>query len=71
MARPKRIRRGPDLPQAKLDEQDVRLIQALVEERERHKQAASRLSNARLAEKFGVSLRTIERLLHRETWWHV
>lgn len=71
MPRPKRIRRGSDLPQSKLEEQDVRLIRELVAERERHKRAARELSNARLAEKFGISLRTIERLLHGETWWHV
>lgn len=66
-----KVKRGSQLPWAKLDEGDVALIRQLVEERERHRQAASELTNAKLAEKFGVHVRTIDRVTTGENWGHV
>lgn len=63
--------RGESLPQSKLTDDDVRLILASVEERERLKEEARQLSNKSLADKFGVHYRTIERLVQGHTWSHV
>ena len=62
---------GEDHYAARLTEADVRLIRALGEERSRLLQSARKLSNATLAEKFDVSVRTIERVLDRSRWGHV
>lgn len=64
-------KRGKDLPWAKLSEDDIRLIRACVEERERLRAQAAELSNAKLAEKFGVHEATIEKVLSGVTWGHV
>lgn len=66
-----RIIRGTDHPLSKLTEDDVRLILAAVEERERLRAEANRLSNKSLAEKMGVSLRTIDRITQARGWTHV
>lgn len=63
--------RGESLPQSKLTESDVKLILKLVDERESLKKQASDLSNKKLAEKFDVHQRTIEKLLSGKTWRHV
>jgi len=65
------VKRGSELPWAKLTEDDVALIRQLVDERERLRSEASALTNARLAEKFGVHVRTIDRVTTRENWGHV
>ena len=66
-----KVKRGEQLPQSKLTEDDVRLILSLIEEREKHKRAASLLTNARIAEKFGVHTRSIDRITAGEAWTHV
>lgn len=66
-----RVKRGSELPHAKLDETDVREIWRLVNEREHLLRAASRRTNARIAEMYGVSKRTIDRITAGETWGHV
>jgi len=66
-----KVKRGSQLPHAKLTEDDVALIWQLVEERDRHKAAAAALTNAKLAEKFGVHVRTIDRVTTGENWGHV
>ena len=63
--------RGGQLPQAKLTEADIRLIRALVRERNRLRAEASELSNCKLAEKFNVHRCTIEKIISGETWAYV
>lgn len=65
------VKRGTELPQAKLTESDARLILDCVVERERLKDEARKLSNDALAEKFDVHVRTIERITQRRGWIHV
>lgn len=65
------VKRGSELPQSKLTEADVALIQALVQERRKALELAKSLSNARIAEKFGVHPRTIDRISAGESWGHV
>jgi len=64
-------KRGSELKQSKLDESDVRLILDLVEERECLKAKAKRLTNKKIAEKFGVHFRTIDRITQNIGWTHV
>ena len=66
-----KARRGEELPWSKLTEDDVRLIRGLVDERVRLRQEASLLSNAHIADKFGVSKRAIDRVTAGETWVYV
>ena len=63
--------RGSQLPQAKLDESDVRHIRQLIDHRENLKRQAKSLSNAMIAEKFGVHLRTIDKISQGHGWTHV
>lgn len=65
------IKRGQQLPQAKLTDEDVRLLFQCVAERERLRKEANELSNEALARKFEVHPRTIEKVLRRESWIHV
>lgn len=58
------------MPQAKLTEQDAVLILRCVSERERLLKEAALLTNARLAEKFEVHVRTIDRVTQRRGWIH-
>lgn len=66
-----KVLRGSQLPQSKLTEDDVRLILAVVDERERIKQQLRQMTNAKLAEKFGVHVRTIDRVTACGGWAHV
>ena len=66
-----KVRRGSELPQSKLTEDDVVLIRGLVDEREKLKQQARQLTNAKIADKFGVSNRTIDRITAGEIWVYV
>ena len=66
-----KVRRGSQLPWAKLTEEDVIAIWRLVRERERLRRQIKSLSNEAIAEKFGVSVRTIERILYDGGWAHV
>lgn len=63
--------RGSNHRLAKLTEEDAKLILQCVAERERLRQEALRLSNEKLAEKFNVHVRTIERITSRSGWIHV
>ena len=63
--------RGEQLPQSKLNDDDVRLIHEAVELRNKLRAEASQLSNKSLAEKFGVHYRTIDRITALESWTHV
>ncbi len=66
-----KAKRGEQLPQSKLTAADVRLILAAVTERDRLKREAAALTNAQLAYKFGVHVRTIDRITTGENWSHV
>jgi hypothetical protein len=66
-----KVLRGSQLSHAKLDEHDVELIREIVEYRERLKQELKALSNASLADKFGVHIRTIDKITSGESWIHV
>lgn len=66
-----KFKRGEDLPQSKLTEDDVRLINELVEYREKLKRELSNLTNAKIGEKFNVHRRTVERITSGRGWGHV
>jgi len=66
-----KVKRGSQLPHAKLTEDDVVLIRQLAEERDRLRAEASQLTNAKLAEKWGVHVRTIDKITAGEHWGHV
>lgn len=64
--------RGQDLPQAKLLDLDVIAIRSAVVQRQNlRNHIAQNLSNEALAQKFGVHVRTIEKVTQRETWGHI
>jgi hypothetical protein len=64
--------RGQDLPQAKLLDLDVLAIRSAARQRESLRQhIRDNLSNDALARKFGVHVRTIEKVLSAESWSHV
>lgn len=64
-------RRGSELSWAKLDESDILLIRELLKERDRLFAEAHMLTHAKIADKFSVSKRTIEKIAHGESWLHV
>jgi len=66
-----KVKRGSDLPQARLNEEDVSFILQLIREREDLKARAKELTNTKIAEKFGVHFRTIDRISAGESWTHV
>lgn len=66
-----KVLRGSQLPHAKLTEQDVAHINALVDHRDELRRQLRELTNAKLAEKFGVHVRIIDRITAGETWGHV
>lgn len=66
-----KVKRGSELPWAKLNERDVEIIRELVSIRDEYKRQASELTNKKIAEKFGVHQRTIDRITAGENWGHV
>ena len=66
------VRRGQDLPHARLSEEDIKEIRSAVAQRESlRSHIRQTLSNAALASRFGVHPRTIEKVVQRETWIHI
>lgn len=64
--------RGSELPWAKLTAEDIDSIRSAARQREALRQhIRDNLSNDALAQKFGVHVRTIEKVMQRETWSHV
>ena len=64
--------RGAALPQSKLDAATVATIRRAAQRRERLRTLINdRLSNAALARRLGVHVRTVEKALSQETWRHV
>lgn len=66
-----RVKRGSDLPHAKLTEDDVRQIRGLIAYREELRARIAALTNRRIAQKFEVHHRTIDRISVGESWGHV
>ena len=66
-----KVKRGSELPWAKLDEADVALIRQLIAERTELRHRLAHMSNAAIAEKFCVHVRTIDRISTGEGWTHV
>ena len=66
-----KVKRGMDLPQSKLTDDDVLMIRELVNIRDDLKLQASQLTNKCIAEKFGVHHRTIDRITAGGAWSHV
>lgn len=64
--------RGQEFTRSKLLDMDVISIRSAARQRESlRKHIADNLSNAALAKMHGVHLRTIEKVLSRETWIHL
>ena len=64
--------RGMDLPQSKLTPLEVESIRSAAKQREAlRKHIRERLSNDALARDLGVHVRTVEKVLARESWGHV
>jgi hypothetical protein len=66
-----KMKRGSDLPQSKLDETKVKEIRLIVEVRERMREELKAMTNAAIAEKYGVHYRTVDRITAFENWNHV
>lgn len=71
MAKAKKIMRGSGHYRAKLTEDDVRLILELKAERDRLIAEAKKITTKRLADKFGVHEKTVQRVFYRGGWGHV
>ena len=64
--------RGQDAPHARLTDADVHAIRSAQVQRDNlRRYIRDELSNAALAQKFGVSVRAVERVTMRETWSHL
>lgn len=64
--------RGQDLPQTKLLDLDVVTIRSAARQRQSLLQyIRDNLSNAAMAKSFGVHVRTVEKVLSRETGSHI
>lgn len=64
--------RGMQLPQSKLTPLEVEAIRSAAKQREAlRKHIRDKLSNDALARDLGVHVRTIEKVLARESWGHV
>ena len=66
-----KVKRGSQLPQSKLSEDDVRLIRLLLEDRNKLREELKSLSNRAIGEKFGVKACTIDRISSGGGWAHV
>lgn len=71
MAATKNTVRGERHYRAKLTEEDVRLILELKAERDRLIAEAKKITTKRLADKFGVHEKTVQRVFYRGGWAHV
>ena len=64
--------RGQELPHTKLMDLDVVEIRSAARQREAlRKHIRDNLSNEALAAKFGVHVRTIEKIMQHDTWSHI
>jgi hypothetical protein len=64
--------RGQDLPQSKLLDLQVIDIRSAKRQREALlKHIRDNLSNAALCKRYGIHIRTLEKIITRETWSHL
>lgn len=56
---------------AKLSHDDVRLIRALIRERNRLMEEANKLTRQKIAEKFGIKPVTVSKISQHYTWANV
>ena len=66
-----KVKRGSQLPWAKLDESQVSEIRETIERREALKRELREMTNANIAKRYGVHNRTIDRISAGESWIHV
>ena len=67
-----KVKRGADLPQSKLTEAQVKEARALHSEyRDTVKKLTDEFSAKGLAKRYGVHVRTIEKVLNGFTWGHI
>ena len=66
-----KVKRGSELPHAKLTESLVADIRRTIGEREQIKRDLRHMSNNALSRRYGVAKRTIDRISAGETWGHV
>jgi|AntDeeMinimDraft_4_1070355.scaffolds.fasta_scaffold37963_2 transposase len=66
-----KVKRGSQLPHAKLDEARVAEILEYIERREALKKELAGMTNGCIAKHYGVHPQTIYRLSCGETWGHV
>lgn len=64
-------KRGSQLPQSKLCEDDVQMILQLVLARDDLRRQMMCLTNRAIADKFGVSHKTIQKIAAGDIWAHV
>ena len=65
------VLRGSALPQSKLTEEKVREIWQIVARRNALKAELSGMTNQAIANRYGVHIRTIDRVTALESWGHV
>jgi hypothetical protein len=66
-----KVRRGSQLPWAKLTEADARYVLQCAAKRTLLRSQAALMSNTVLAQELGVSRRTIDKITEGHTWLHV
>lgn len=66
-----KVKRGSQLPHARLDEIKVAEILRIFAQREKLKQQLRSMTNTEIARKYGVHYRTIDRISAGESWGHV
>lgn len=65
------MKRGDELPQTKLTEDDVRLLRQCGDEYQRLKRQADELSPTALAKKFGITRYQVLRVQNYYDWKHI
>jgi len=65
------VKRGNDLPQSKLTDEDVLYIREVVDKRNELRERLKLMTNKHLAKQLGVHYRTIDRVTAFENWTHV
>lgn len=70
-AKPMNKRRGSELPWATITEDDARLIRGLLDHREKLMAELKTLSSQAIADKFGITKRTVESISQGLTWNHI
>ncbi len=65
------VKRGSQLPWAKLDEAKVADIIAIIERRDALKAELREMTNAAIAKRYGVHIKTIDKVISGVSWGHV